>query len=206
VKIYFQSWENPEVEPPRLVTFLRQVISKHWALKLLILALLGIIALIWCAYTLVLSFPFITPLWYGWWLNDRPSLYNLYPPLGFVMLWITVFIPAWFRLRLTEPRRWSNWKLAWFALRLVMLWVISFHLIIVGGGVIATGNYWFGLTAFGLGFTIIVQPAASIHFFDAYIIDPPPPKTRNDILAYFAITAMGGILVVLFSLMVVDWQ
>ncbi|PCJ69429.1 MAG: hypothetical protein COA62_12560 [Rhodobiaceae bacterium] len=122
------------------------------------------------------------------------------------MLWATFFFGSWFKLRLKENREWSRLKLLRLSAQVVILWIVGPHFAVLGGGLITTENYWLGLFFFAIGFATIIQPAADPRWYDQYLIDPRLPLTRNDKLGFIVVGVMGGIFVVLFSFMGVDWR
>jgi len=122
------------------------------------------------------------------------------------MLWATFFFGSWFKLRLNENREWSRLKLLRLSAQVVILWIVGPHLAVLGGGLITTGSYWLGLFFFATGFAITVQAGVRTSSYHPYLIDPRPPLTRNDKLGFVVVAVMGGIMVVLFSFMGVDWR
>lgn len=68
---------NSEIIAPKAVIFLRSLMSRSWYLKLFVLTVVFATTATWLIVTLALSIPFILPIWYVWWIHDRPILYAL---------------------------------------------------------------------------------------------------------------------------------
>lgn len=182
--------------------FRRSFASLHWALKLLYVVALAAFGFSWLAATLAFSIPFITPIWFALWWSDNPFLWELYPGLGFAMIWTTVFLGGWVHLSLYEHRTWSRLKLAILAARAILLTTAASHILFLGGILITRNYFWFGTLIFFLGGVLFVHPAA-MRISGAWmwrLFPDDHPKSRNDRFGYIALAFVGGCLIFLFSL------
>jgi len=128
MKVYFQSWENPEVEPPRLLTAIRSWASRgvfHKAVVYTVFIACGVvigIITIWWTLNAIIQF------WIEVFSEEHRPFVTWHYLLGPLFLFAIIYSKGWLRLRLTEPRNWSRLKLLRRVTRFILQSFVGLHI------------------------------------------------------------------------------